>query len=96
MRLLPVFLMLGACQHTGALVGPNPNQLVTAIRSAPVVAGAAHASTYEVRSLSCRVLAEDPSEFVCRFQAKEPTGAWRTRSAIVAADGGDWVLLSLD
>ena len=96
MRILPVLLLLGACQHTVAGAGPNSGELVAAIRSAPAVAGPAGSSTSEVRSLGCRGFDEEPTEFLCRFQSKASTGAWQARSAIVAADGNGWVLLSLD
>ncbi len=73
MRILLVLLMLSACQHTGAGAGPNPHELVAAIRSAPAVAGPALSSTREVRSLSCRAFDEEPTEFLCRFQARAGT-----------------------
>ena len=92
MRMLPVLLLLGACRHMSAGVGPN--QLAAAILNAPEVAG--RFSRSELRSLGCRRFEEEPTEFLCRFQAREATGAWRKRTAIVAADADRWVLLSLD
>jgi hypothetical protein len=47
-------------------------------------------------ALGCRAFDEDPSEFLCHFQAQEPTGVWRKRFAIVAVERDGWVLLSLD
>lgn len=96
MRMLPVLLMLGACQHTAAGVGPNRDELAVAILSAPEVAGPLRFSTSELRSLACRAFGEEPTEFLCHFQSREPTGDWRKRSAIVAIQRDGWVLLSLD
>jgi hypothetical protein len=96
MKMLPVLLLLGACQGSVVGAGPHPGELVAAIRSAPAVAGPAGSYTSEVRSLGCRAFDEEPTEFLCRFQSKDSTGAWRARSAIVAADGDGWVLLSFE
>lgn len=96
MRMLPVLLMLGACQHSDAGVGPNRDELAAAVLANPLVAGAAQFYSADVRWLGCRAFDEDPSEFVCHFQAREPNGVWRKRSAIVAVQRDGWVLLSLD
>jgi len=96
MRVLPVLLFLSACQHGGAGVGPDQNELSAAIVSSPDVAGAVRISTSNIRTLSCRAFDEEPTEFLCRFQAREPNGTWRKRSAILAMDRDGWVLLSLD
>ena len=96
MRMLPALLLQGACQHTSADVGPNPDEFVAAILNAPEVAGPTRLSTSELRSLGCRRFDEEPTEFLCRFQSRDATGAWRNRSAIVATDAEQWVLLSLN
>jgi hypothetical protein len=88
--------MLGACQHSGAGVGPSKDEFAAAVLASPVVAGAAQFSTGDVRALGCRAFDEDPSEFLCHFQAQEPTGVRRKRFAIVAVERDGWVLLSLD
>jgi hypothetical protein len=89
--------MVSACQHTGVGAGPNPHELVDAIRSAPEeVTGPDRSSMREVRSLRCRAVDEEPTEFLCRFQVRERAEAWHARFAIVASDGSGWVLLSLD
>ncbi|QDH35117.1 hypothetical protein E2E27_12770 [Porphyrobacter sp. YT40] len=96
MRMLPALLLLGACQHMSAGVGPNPDEFVAAILNAPEVAGPTRLSTSELRSLGCRRFDEEPTEFLCRFESRDATGAWRKRSAIVATDADRWVLLSLN
>ena len=53
-------------------------------------------SPLAMSALGCRAFDEDPSEFLCHFQAQEPTGVWRKRFAIVAVERDGWVLLSLD
>lgn len=96
MRILLILLFLSACQHVGAGGGPDPNELAAAILDAPEVAGPIDVSTSDVRSLQCRSFEEEPTEFRCHFQAREESGAWRRRSAVVAADADSWILLSLD
>lgn len=96
MRILPVLLLLSACQHSDAGAGPNRDALGTAIVSNPAVTGPVRFSTSDLRSLVCRAFDEEPTEFLCHFQAREPTGVWRKRSAIMAMQRGGWVLLSLD
>ena len=96
MRMLSVFLLLGACQHMSAYVGPNTDEIVAAILNSPEVAGPTRLSTNELRSLKCHRFDEEPTEFLCRFQSRNGTGTWRNRSAIVAMDAEQWVLLSLN
>jgi len=96
MRMLPVLLLLGACQHISAGVGPSSDELAAAIFNAPVVAGPIRFSTSDLRYLGCRNFKEEPTEFLCRFKAREAPGPWQNRSAIVARDADGWVLLGLE
>ena len=94
--MVSIVLLLGACQHMSANVGPNTNEFVAAILNSPEVAGPTRLSTDELRSLKCHRFHEEPTEFLCRFQSRTGTGTWRNRSASVAKDVEQWVLLSLN
>ena len=96
MRTLSALLLLGACQHNNASVGPSHDELVAAMKSNLEVAGPLLASVSELRSISCREFDEEPTEYSCGFEAKQPTGDWQNISAIVALDGDGWILLDVE
>ena len=45
-----------------------------------------------VRAIRCQVLG-DPTEHRCTWRQKSHSGAWETWSAILAQDGGRWILI---
>jgi len=46
-----------------------------------------------VRQVDCVFIAEEGSEWTCRYQRWTAEGRWEPREAIVARDGGRWVLI---
>jgi hypothetical protein len=65
---------------------PTPARLEALL--APVASG-----PVEVRSIRCKVLG-DPTEHRCTWRQKQAgRGAWETWSAILAQDGGAWILI---
>ena len=76
--------------------GPTGLQLAAALHAAPQVAGTLSFRTDTIRSVRCRALDEDPTEYRCRFKAWDPQRRWKKHSVIVALGKEEWVLLSLD
>lgn len=79
-----------------ALGGPSGAELTAALHAAPQVAGPVSFRADTIRSVRCRAFEEEPTEYRCRFKARDADGHWKRRSAIVALDKGGWVLLSLE
>lgn len=73
---------------------PNDIAIAQAMQSAPpaLVAGIDPGQSRDAR---CMMVAEDSSEFTCRFRARDTAGKWVARTAIVARNGNRWVLLDL-
>ncbi|MDP3802885.1 hypothetical protein [Brevundimonas sp.] len=46
-----------------------------------------------VREADCAFVAEEGSEWTCRYQRWTAEGRWETRDAVVARDGDRWVLV---
>ena len=46
----------------------------------------------EIRRLQCRGIAEDPSEFACRFERRIGK-RWQRWATMVARDGSRWVMI---
>lgn len=46
-----------------------------------------------VRHVDCAFVAEEGSEWTCRYQRWTAEGRWETRDAVVARDGNRWVLI---
>ena len=95
--MLLLVTMALAATTPAALSGPSAADIATAIHAAdPQVSGPVAFRTDTIRSLHCRAFEEEPTEYLCRFQAWATEGRWKRRSAIMALDRDGWVLLSLD
>ena len=92
----PLFLIVMVTTAPNVPTGPSAMELGIAIHAAPQVNGLEKLKIDTIRSLQCRVFEEEPTEYLCRFQARPVKGPWRRHSAVVAIDQGGWVLLSLD
>lgn len=78
--------MIAALVLAAALsAAPSPAELE------PLLASAQSASV-KVRSVRCQVLG-DPTEHRCAWRQKKAGGRWESWSAILARDGGRWVLI---
>lgn len=64
---------------------PSPAELET------LLAGAQGAKV-QVRSVRCQVLG-DPTEHRCAWRQRKAGGRWEAWSAILARDGGRWILI---
>lgn len=66
-------------------VAPSPAQLeALLVRS--------QGAGIEVRSVQCQVLG-DPTEHRCAWRQRKAGGRWEAWSAILALDGGRWILI---
>jgi hypothetical protein len=81
-RLLTAGLALlgAACVMSGPL-GPGASEFSSLIPN------------HVVRRLDCAFIAEEGSEWSCRYQRSTAEGRWETRDAVVARDGDRWVLI---
>lgn len=72
--------------------------LAAAVSAAPTAAelqsllAAARVDAARVRDIRCQVLG-DPTEHRCEWRQKATKGRWETWSAILARDGGRWILI---
>ena len=72
--------------------------LVAAVSAAPSSAelqsllAAARIGEVQVSALRCQVLG-DPTEHRCDWRQKKAGGRWEAWSAILARDGGRWILI---
>ncbi|HEX8257413.1 MAG TPA: hypothetical protein VF589_07255 [Allosphingosinicella sp.] len=94
MQLLIILALAAA--GSAVRVGPSAAELAAAIRASPVVSGPVTFRTDTIGSVRCHRTEEEPTEYFCRFRARAKEGSWMRRSAILAMDGGRWILLSLD
>jgi len=85
-----------AAIEPASLVGPSSLELAAAIHAAPQIAGPVDFRTDTIRFLRCRAFDEEPTEYRCSFKAWFTDGRWKRRSAVVALDREEWVLLSPD
>ena len=46
-----------------------------------------------VRQVDCAFIAEEGSEWICRYQRWTAQGRWEPREAVLARDGARWVLI---
>jgi len=49
-----------------------------------------------MKSLSCKPVAEDPTEFSCGYREKSAAGGWNKKQVTVARDGDTWIWLDGD
>ena len=85
MRRLGLFFaaILAACASGPA--GPTSEtfaELIASERSVP-----------SIRNLHCAFVAEEGSEWVCRYQEQATAGGWVGLSAVIARDGDRWILI---
>ena len=66
-------------------VAPTPTELEALL--APTQGG-----KVQVRGVHCEVLG-DPTEHRCAWRQRKAGGRWEAWSAIVAQDGGRWILI---
>jgi hypothetical protein len=66
-------------------LAPAPSELE------PLLA-AAQGGRVQVQSIRCQVLG-DPTEHRCAWRQKKAGGRWEAWSAILARDGGRWILI---
>jgi hypothetical protein len=72
--------------------------LAAALSASPTAAelqsllAAARVDATKVRDIRCKVLG-DPTEHRCDWRQKSAKGRWETWSAILARDGGRWILI---
>jgi hypothetical protein len=72
-----------------AAVGPTRAELAKAIAEPPTAIKAP-----QVRGVRCEGFGQDePTEFHCRFQMRETSGAWRRYSTYVAVDDTGYHLI---
>jgi hypothetical protein len=90
-----LLLVLGLAAATPT-IGPDAAALTGAIRHSPEVSARGRAEVGRLRTVRCREFDEEPSEYRCRFDARDRGARWRAHRAIVAIDGRRWVLLDLD
>jgi hypothetical protein len=69
-----------------APVGPDRGQFSAAWQAFVPTQG------LEIRRLKCRGIAEDPSEFACRFERRVDK-RWQRWATMVARDGSGWVMI---
>jgi hypothetical protein len=78
--LIGVVALLGACATSGP-AGPTTLQFSALIPD------------HVIRQVECEFVAEEGSEWTCGYQRWTAEGRWETRDAVVAKDGGRWVLI---
>lgn len=84
--LIGVALSLGACVSTMEPEGPTRNELARLVRPPG-------GQTPALRKVRCDFIAEEGSEWSCRYEERAGTGSWVGLSAMLARDGGRWVLI---
>lgn len=83
---LLVILGLAACASTPGPAGPAANDLARLLAPPGGVPP-------RLRQVRCAFIAEEGSEWVCRYEERASGGAWVQLSAVVASDGDGWVLI---
>ena len=58
-----------------------------------LIAEARTGAAPEVRAVRCRFIAEEGSEWRCRYHERASDGRWVPLETFVAADGSGWVLI---
>ena len=88
-------LMLAAAMLAAppaATPAPSRTQLATAITAMTSKKVAAN----NLRTIACKPIAEEPTEFSCRWQQRVSARArWRGYSAMMAKDGSGWTLIDV-
>ena len=79
-------LVLAACVSTMEPEGPTRNELARLITPSGGL-------TPALRTVQCDFIAEEGSEWSCRYEERSMNGNWVGLSAMVARDGGRWVLI---
>lgn len=79
-------LAVAACASVSDPNGPTAADLTRLV-------AADGGSTYPVRAVHCDFVAEEGSEWSCRYEARATSGAWVGLSAMVALDAEGWVLI---
>ena len=77
--------LLGACST--ALSGPDRAEL------AALIAETNRDPTPHIRSVRCDFIAEEGSEWRCRYEAQARNSRWVALEAMVARDGDRWILI---
>jgi len=91
MRILVLALALSACQQSDSVSGPNSSELLTSINANPEVSGISEARA--VRRIQCKSVAEEPTEYSCRYEVQDKKGAWVKRGAVVTKEQSGWTIL---
>ena len=95
MRVLIAFVVAPtACHDVTPPVGPTSTQLLAAMGASPDVSGVAD-QRQAVRHLRCMPMAQEPTAFSCDVETRSDAG-WTKRSAVLAVNHGEWILLRLD
>lgn len=84
--LLPALVLLTACAPTQPS-GPGTMDLQR------LIAGARPGSAPQVRDVRCGFIAEEGSEWRCRYRERASDGRWIPLETFVAADGNGWTLI---
>lgn len=83
---VPLLALLTGCAPTQPS-GPGAAELQS------LIAEARSGVTPNVRDVSCKSIAEEGSEWRCRYRERVSDGRWVALETFVAAHGSGWVLI---
>ncbi|HEY1223988.1 MAG TPA: hypothetical protein VGE54_02070 [Brevundimonas sp.] len=84
--MIAMALAVAACASTPEPAEPTIDELARLVTRSGGV-------TPALRAVDCGFIAEEGSEWACRYQERSISGAWVQLAAMVARDGDRWVLI---